>query len=374
MLTRIRTSAVLGVLCLAAWLPTPARGCSVPVFRFALERWPADAYTISVVHRGPLTPEQETLVAGLEKPGVANLRVRRVDVADPGDARAKAWLKLHGEGELPRLVAEYADLRESDLPAWTGPLSEASVRALVDSPLRQEIARRIIDGQSAVWVLLECGDVKKNEKAFDLLRTQLAAMPKVLKLPVPDDATAEEILSAPGRPLPRIDFSLLRLSRGTPAEAAFVSLLLHTEEDLPSFEEPLAFPIFGRGRALEALVGKGITEDNIRSSCAFIIGACSCEVKRINPGRDLLMAVDWDKAIGSGPDVPRKESGKSRKRKKETVKPAPPVVPASVPDEEATPEEDRAPVETPMSPARIAFYVLGVLAAVSLAVALRVLR
>ena len=32
-----------------------AEACSVPVFRYALERWQADPYEVFVFHRGPLT-------------------------------------------------------------------------------------------------------------------------------------------------------------------------------------------------------------------------------------------------------------------------------------------------------------------------------
>ena len=33
------------------------------------------------------------------------------------------------------------------------------------------------------------------------------------------------------------------------------------------------------------------------SSCMFLLGACSCQVKRMNPGWDLLLNVDWDGAL-----------------------------------------------------------------------------
>jgi hypothetical protein len=55
----------------------------------------------------------------------------------------------------------------------------------------------------------------------------------------------------------------------------------------------MAFAVFGRGRALFAQVGKGITEQNIEEDCTFLIGPCGCEVKRANPGTDLLIAADW---------------------------------------------------------------------------------
>jgi hypothetical protein len=363
---QLRNPAAIGLLVL---LPAMAWACSVPVFRFALDRWPADAYTVYVVHDGPLSAEDEVVVAALEKPGAANVRVRRLDVARKLNAREKAIVGQAGR-ELPRLVAEYPDPRENDLPAWTGPVNRDAVQALLDSPLRQKIARRIIDGQSAVWVLLECGDAAKDDRAAALLKEQLEAMPKTLKLPVPDDATAEEILSAPGRAAPRIEFSLVRLSRQAAGEQGLVSLLLHTEDDLPGFNEPLAFPVFGRGRALEALVGKGITAENIKSSCAFLVGACSCEVKRINPGRDLIMTVDWERAIGPGAEKSSKKTReKKAERTKEMSKPAPVTVPA-----EEVPDEDLAPLETATSGTRVAFYVLGGLVVVSLLVVLRLFR
>jgi len=74
--------------------------------------------------------------------------------------------------------------------------------------------------------------------------------------------------------------------------------LLHCEPDLGEFKaEPMVFPVFGRGRALEPLIGKGITLDNVWDYCAYITGACSCEVKKQNPGVDLLTALDWDAVI-----------------------------------------------------------------------------
>ena len=42
------------------------------------------------------------------------------------------------------------------------------------------------------------------------------------------------------------------------------------------------------------LIGAGVTAENIHDSAAFLVGACSCEVKEQNPGFDLLLAADWD--------------------------------------------------------------------------------
>ena len=81
---------------------------------------------------------------------------------------------------------------------------------------------------------------------------------------------------------------MVKLSRTDPAEEIFVKMLLGTESDLASYHTPLAFPVFGRGRALYALVGKGIKRKLIKSTCNTIIGWCSCTIKEDNPGTDLL--------------------------------------------------------------------------------------
>jgi hypothetical protein len=70
-------------------------------------------------------------------------------------------------------------------------------------------------------------------------------------------------------------------------------MLLATEPDLKQSSGPIAFPVFGQGRALYALVGKGIKHETIDEAASFLIGSCSCQVKEKNPGSDLLMAVDW---------------------------------------------------------------------------------
>jgi hypothetical protein len=41
-------------------------------------------------------------------------------------------------------------------------------------------------------------------------------------------------------------------------------------------------------------VGAGITAENVHDSAACLVGACSCEVKELNPGFDLLLSGNWD--------------------------------------------------------------------------------
>ena len=78
-------------------------------------------------------------------------------------------------------------------------------------------------------------------------------------------------------------------------------MLLNSESDLYEFDDPIAIPVFGRGRSYFALVGKGINDDNIDEACQFLAGACSCEVKSQNPGVDLLFRVNWELLVEDTP-------------------------------------------------------------------------
>ena len=74
-------------------------------------------------------------------------------------------------------------------------------------------------------------------------------------------------------------------------------MLLASEADLKDLDEPMVFPVYGRGRFMPPMVGKGITDENITHDAEFLTGPCSCQIKRQNPGTDLLAAVNWESLI-----------------------------------------------------------------------------
>ena len=192
--------------------------------------------------------------------------------------------------QLPALVVHYpAHLRIAE-PVWSGPLDRDTVARLTDSPIRNALVRRLADGQTAVWLLLESGQSEQDDAAAMLLQEQLKKLEHELKLPELTDSSEDKLLSA--APL-HVAFSVLRVPRGA-AEQPLIQMLLHSEPDLAERTDPMVFPVFGRGRALLPLIGAGVTAENIHDSAAFLVGACSCEVKNQNPGFDLLLAADWD--------------------------------------------------------------------------------
>ena len=62
-------------------------------------------------------------------------------------------------------------------------------------------------------------------------------------------------------------------------------MLLGSESDLREFNEPIAIPIYGRGRTYFALVGNGINPEMIEENCRFLIGACSVPSEAGKPRR-----------------------------------------------------------------------------------------
>lgn len=282
---------IWGVALATALLPSWLCACSIPVFRYALERWSPDPYRVEVLHRGPLSAEARAaadLLAGYASdegmPVQANIAYRLVDV---GEEAAKTD-HISAELSYPLLVVYFPESVPARRPVWVVPFTPDAVKRLVDSPVRSRIVKQIVDGDAAVWILLESGNRQKDDTVASTLRARLDALQTDLSLP--DEGLEPQPDSAsPAKP----SFSMLRVSQTDPAEEFLVRNLLRSEPDLASSDEPLVFPVYGRGRALYALVGKGINADIIREASTFLCGACSCQVKAQNPGTDLLIAADW---------------------------------------------------------------------------------
>ena len=280
-----------------------AVACSVPVFRYALEYWRPDAYTAFVFHKGPLTEEQQAIAGSLSpkaKDGTAaaNVVLQTVDLNGEVDEKFKVVREAHGSDTLPWVVVQSPEKWGPPQTVWQGELNKDNVAVVLDSPARSTICRRLIDGESVVWVYLECGREEEDDAAYSLLTDELKSLEEELKLPEIDDEDLKD-LSVAAESL-KIAFSAVRIDRNDPAEAAFVEMLLRIEPDLKDpdiVDQPMAIPIFGRGRALYALVGKGIAPDVIEEASKFLTGACQCTVKAQNPGVDLIMNVNWDNVI-----------------------------------------------------------------------------
>ena len=290
----MRRFILLLILCASVplWLNNSADACSIPVFRYAMERWPADYYEGIVIHKGPLADDDPAaMLLQNEKAEFLNLRISPIDLASPETGDLTGLLGGQIPETLPALVLWYPNSKGRAAPLWTGQFTIDAVKALIQSPKRQEIAKRLIAGQTAVWIFVESGNAGKDKAKMQLINQELAAATKQLKEMAP--MLAEELQV----PQVSYEFSILPVSRSDPNEKMFLEMLLKSEPDLNEYSaEPIVFPTFGRGRALFALVGEGINTDNLREAIAFITGPCGCEIKMMNPGVDLLMNENWDAA------------------------------------------------------------------------------
>ncbi len=287
----------------------PAWACSIPVFRYALERWAAEPYQVVVFHHGALAGDDAGAMDALVKSaGKVNIDVVDADLDDDKlDDALKALWKTQKASAKCWVVVRLGGGSDDMPPLWVGKLDGQLAAFLAESPVRKEMAGRLMRGESAVWILLESGDKKQDDAAAALLTKQLAELQKSMAVTAPDpDAPGPQLRSS--LPL-KIGFSLLRVSKTDAKEKLLAAMLLAGEDA----KETAVFAVIGRGRALPPLVGKDIDADKIAQIAAFVCGDCSCEVKEMNPGHDLLISADWDSVLDGGvADVPTTQPAEPR--------------------------------------------------------------
>ena len=288
-----RFRIVIVTMSLLVLLSASANACSVPVFRYALERWVPDYYEAVLIHRGQIAENDPvlSLLQG-ETAELLNLHLSKMDLAASTQEEVKNLLGGEIPGTLPALAIWYPSNKGRAAPFWVGEFTPEIVSALIQSPKRKELGERLTKGQTSVWILVESGSADKDKAALQLLNQELETATRELKEQAPSIIDESE---TPGL---SFEFSTLTVSRSDPKERFLLAALLNSEPDLQQYtNEPILFPVFGRGRALYALIGQGINAENIRDAIGFLTGPCGCEIKMLNPGVDLPMAVNWDAAV-----------------------------------------------------------------------------
>lgn len=290
-------SVLMFVLAACAGFPDTLLACNVPVFRYAMERWQADAYRVLVYHRpGALPAAFESLQKGVaERGGTANYSLKTIDVTSP---EGKALAERRSIAAYPWVEIYYPVHSPVRAPVWSGPLTVDGARKILNSPTRSRLAQHLLRGDVAVWILVKSGQDQKDRRARESLETSLAQASAALRIPEAGvDVNGNAVDVADFKTYP-VRFGLMEVARTDPEEDLLVSALLASEPDLARYDEPVAFPVFGRGRALYALVGDGIQEKNILEACKSMLAWCSCEIKAQNPGTDLLISADWSRPFG----------------------------------------------------------------------------
>ncbi len=318
----IKMRRLMGLILVGFSCVVSAQACSIPVYRYALERWDADFYRVVLFYENelpkgisetlsPLVNASSTIYGEVPadmniKPQdvKANMSLRFVDLAnDPEPQMLKLW-QTQNHPELPWMVIRFPPSARLQHVLWRGPLDVLPAASLVESPARHEIVQHLLQGQTAVWILLETGDKEKDEQALQQLTKGLEQAKTSIKLPEIDQQDEEEWLSGKEKTPLKIDFHIMRVARSNAQEIPLITMLIKSyPEMMKQLQEPMAFPIFGRGRALMGLAGDDISETAIMNMCRFLIDSCQCQVKEENPGVDLLLTADWSRVFEMLPVV-----------------------------------------------------------------------
>lgn len=255
--------------------------CTIPVFRFALDRWDSDKFELLL----PASLAADSAVADLLRPlranGTANLSI--VTSEDPAIT-------------TPQLRS--ADFEDQKI--WSGELNAASLAQIIDSPVRQQILTRILAGESVIWIIAHDNSPEDLAEA-ERIEKRLRFLEQVASLPIQDPDDPDSQLG-PG-PALLLKFTTLRINRNDPTEAVFLKMLAGPTGDIDPATTSFAAAIFGRGRVLGACALDELDDVSMEESSMFLIGRCSCSVKDQIPGWDILLNVDWDKALSEA-DTP----------------------------------------------------------------------
>ncbi len=199
----------------------------------------------------------------------------------------------------PRLL----DSRDGSEPLWSGALNAGNLDTLLESPARKELLKRILDGESVIWVVVENG-TPDGKAAAERMEKRLRYLEQVIGLP-PQDPDDPDSQLGPG-PALKLKLTLMRVSQKDAAEKLFCSMLAGKKcADVFAKGECFAAPVFGRGRVLGAWPLADLDDTTIEDATMFLTGRCSCRVKKESPGWDVLLKVDWDTALRKAQDARR---------------------------------------------------------------------
>ena len=300
-------ATLFGVLSFAAGV----YACKVPVFRYALERWPADRYTMVAIINSESKHDVATGLKALESISEShtNVNVEVLDLSKLTEAELWSVEGLEDTDDVPVLQVFYPEGESGQRRlCWSGDLTATNIAAWRQSPLRHRIAEQLQAGASVVWLFVEGSDQKENEAMLTQLEQALDEAESVVSIPdgvirrqdaamaLEKDASLsmDDVLRC-DVPL-QVKFETIVLPHDEATEAPLRAMALGLTVNV---ETPCVLPIFGRGRMIEPLSMSSFDKRSVTKACDYLFGECSCSVKALNPGVDLLLEVDWQQILGS---------------------------------------------------------------------------
>ncbi|MCA9246804.1 MAG: hypothetical protein KDA42_06800 [Planctomycetales bacterium] len=273
------------------------RACNVPVFRYALERWRADAPEVIIFHRGSFSDAQQNLVEQAKENALfesGELRYELVERDVEGDLEPdlqQRWLEINDQVDLPCALVQH---RKRGITYWRGGLADFAAGRSLDSPVLNDVVKQTVAGASAVWLVMNGSDSQQAAAAKVALREKLDELEQEILLPEGIGEPGSELYS--NVPM-KVAFAVVEFDADDPQEKFLAKFLNGFAPDAVADGASLVVPVFGRGRALEVFSSEQIEPQLIAEVTTFLCGACSCTVKEINPGFDLPLMIDWDRVL-----------------------------------------------------------------------------
>jgi len=260
-----------------------ACACTIPVFRFALDRWEADKFHLVMPAAVSQTPEVQDLLRPLRANGKANL-----DFSTSKDPAQQDTVLRYSRGDGEKQV-------------WSGKLDATTLAAVLDSPARQKIVQQLLAGDSVIWVIADNGSPLDTAEA-ERVEKRLKFLEQVASLPIHDPNDPDSQLG-PG-PALKLKFTTLRLRRDDPAEALLLRMIAGPKAAFDPATTSFAGAVFGRGRVLGAWPLSILDDASLEDACMFLVGRCGCRLKNESPGWDILLNLDWEKALAAASSAP----------------------------------------------------------------------
>lgn len=256
-----------------------ASACTVPVYRYALERWPADPHVL-----------------------IANSNTAaKLSALDTVGSHVNLYVTTSREAAAPDVRVEFPS---GDRTWYEGTWEPGLVSRLCDSPLRRRVAHDLLTGTSVVWIFLESANAATNAHLVTMVQERLDRAAAHIQVPETpdygDDAMFMEPDTASNIPV-SLKFKLYRVSRRDPEETFLVRQITGLDPAFESPDLPVLVAVFGRARMIP-LAGADIAAALVDDLCFFLGSHCSCGVKMLNPGVDLLMCANWGEAMMAYPD------------------------------------------------------------------------
>ncbi len=290
----------LVLLAAANW----AAAAPVPVFRHALDHWPSRAVYLTVgLAKTPSLRDRGLMksfeAASLDQRGTCNYRLR---------------LEYHQVSSHISIAAMNPDV-EDVAPFYTAVLNEATLNAVLTSPLRAKIASELQTGKAGVWLYVEDKSLAAKQAA-----------------------TIATTITNQGKHLSQTDlpiaFTLHTLTLDKASQIAEAVLLGQLADLSPSMTiaPGTLFCITGRGLIIAALGPEQATEDNITAVCEFLASPYSDDLDHLKTAPALLLNADWDNASkksAPAPAPPAQTDTESSPKAPAVVRPVIPTIPAA---------------------------------------------